>query len=273
MKTYEYQILRYIPDQVSGEFLNVGIIVYGPGENRFFFEFINSKQRISSVFHGIESTHILRRLKSMQARLSEINDRKSNEPRLFNTYSVSYFSSLVLKKDDSALQFSEVKKGIDTSIESAFNDLKHRLLYKWVAQYESEYRSDEEVWRERYRKYFVEAGIADKMTSRSVKTRTDMIQFDQAYKNGVWNYFQPLNLNLKKSDSIKSKVYKWKGILSEIETAEEDLKLFFLTEMPESNNGISKFIHELLTNKTGNKIQSELITPDSVNEFLNRFKH
>lgn len=273
MKKYEYQILRYIPDQVSGEFLNVGIIVCGPDEKLLLFEFINSKQRISSVFHGIESTHVLRRLKSMHANLAEINNRKLNELHLIDTFSVSNISSRILKKDDSALQFSEVKNGIDVSIESAFNDLKHRLLYKWVAKNETDYRSDEDVWRERYRKYFVQAGLADKITPRSIKTKSDSIQFDQAYKNGVWNYLQPINLNLKKHDSIKNKVYKWKGILSEIETAEEELKLFFLSEMPESDNGISSFVQEQLNNKSGVKIQSELITPESVNDLIERFKH
>lgn len=269
---YEYQILRYIPDQVSGEFLNVGIIVYGPKENQFYSEFVNSRQRISSVFYGIESTHIVRRLRTLQEKIEMLQKQHAVELQLQTAMDVTFYSKQILKKDDSALQFSEVKKGIDISVEVAFDDLKHRLLYKWVSYKDSDYRSDDDVWRERYKDYFVKAGIADKMVTRSIKTNSDLIEFDQAYKNGVWNYFQPINLNLKKNDSIKNKVYKWKGMLSEISTAEEELKLIFLSEMPEKDNGISDFIREQLNTQTGKNIQSELVTPGQIGELLERYR-
>lgn len=111
------------------------------------------------------------------------------------------------------------------------------------------------------------------MVSRSVKTNSDTLQFSQAYKNGVWNYFQPLNLNLKKTDSIKNKVYKWKGIISELETADEDFKLIFLSEIPEKENGVSEFIREQLDSKKEDNILSELVTPESVDKLLKGFQH
>lgn len=32
MKTYQYQILQYRPDPVSGEFVNVGLVLFQPEE-------------------------------------------------------------------------------------------------------------------------------------------------------------------------------------------------------------------------------------------------
>jgi len=257
MKTYEYQILRYIPDQVSGEFLNVGFLMIGPKER---------------TLYGIESTHIIRKLKILQEKLEDLEKNDSGKLQFNDVPSVTFYSSQILKKDDSSLQFTDVKKGMDISVESAFRDLKERLLYKWVVDYDYDYRSDEDVWRDRYKKHFEQAGIAKKMTSRSVKTKTDSIEFEQAYKNGIWNYFQPLNLNLKKTDSIKSKVYKWKGIIAEMQTADEDMKLIFLSEIPEKENGISEFIREQLNSKKEDDTFSELITPESVDELLEKFE-
>ena len=273
MKSYEYQILRYIPDQVSGEFLNIGILMFGPKERTFSYEFINSRQRISATFHGIESTHIMRKLRILQEKLEELEKHDSGKLRFFDVSSVTFYSSQILKKDDSSLQFSEVKRGMDISVESAFRDLKNRLLYKWVVESDYDYRSDEDVWRDRYKKYFEQAGLTKKMISRSVKTKTDTIKFEQAYKNGVWNYFQPLNLNLKKIDSIKNKVYKWKGIISEMQTADEEMKLIFLSEMPEKENGISEFIREQLGSKTEGDSLTELVTTENVDTLLGKLQN
>jgi hypothetical protein len=272
MKPYEYQILCYIPDQVSGEFLNVGILMVGPTERKLHFDFINSKQRISAVFHGIESTHIMRKLRILQQKLEELKHHDSGKLHFNEVSSVTFYSSQILTKDDSSLQFTDVKKGMDISVESAFRDLKNRLLYKWVVDNDYDYRSDEDVWRERYKQHFEQAGITKKMISRAVKTKSDTFEFEQAYKNGVWNYFQPLNLNLKKTDSIKNKVYKWKGIIAEMQTAKEEMKLIFLTEMPEKENGLSDFIKKQLNSKKEDDTFSELITPESVDELLGTFK-
>lgn len=272
MKPYEYQILRYIPDQVSGEFLNVGILMVGPEEKPLYYEFIHSRRRISAAFHGIESAHVMKKLKILQENLENLEKQNSGKFQFRDVSSVTFYSSKILKKDDSSLQFSDVKKGIDINVESAFRDLKNRLLYKWVKDNHYDYRSDDDVWRDRYKKHFEKAGLTKKMTSRSVTTKTDTIQFDQAYKNGIWNYFQPLNLNLKKTDSIKNKVYKWKGIISEMQTANQDMKLIFLSEMPEKENGISEFIREQLNSKKEDENFSELITPESVNELLFEFE-
>lgn len=272
MKPYEYQILRYIPDQVSGEFLNVGILMVGPKERSLYYEFIHTRQRISAAFHGIESAHIMRKLKTLQEKLEDLEEYQSGKFQFDDAMSVTLYSSQILNKDDSSLQFSEVKKGMDVSVDAAFRDLKNRLLYKWVLDNDNHYRSDEDVWRDRYKKHFEQAGLTQKMTSRSVNTKTDTIEFEQAYKNGVWNYFQPLNLNLRKTDSIKNKVYKWKGIIAEMQTSNEGMKLIFLSEMPENTNGISEFIIKQLNSSKENETFSELITPEGVDELLKKLQ-
>lgn len=116
MKTYEYQILRYIPDQVSGEFLNVGILMFGPKERTFCYEFINLRQRLSAAFYGIESTHIMRKLKILQEELEDIEKQQSGNLQLGDVSSVTFYSTQILKRDDSALQFTEVKKGMDINL-------------------------------------------------------------------------------------------------------------------------------------------------------------
>jgi hypothetical protein len=272
MKSYEYQILRYIPDQVSGEFLNIGLVMYCKPDKILDYEFIDSRQRLTSTFQGIETTHIMQRVKSIKSLLDKLKSEKEDAIPLQEKTSVKQYTNYVLNKDDSALQFSDIKKGIDISVESAFSDLKDRLIFKWIKD-TKHYRSDEDVWRNRYKKYFEKAGISDKLVSRTVKTKSDKIQFDQSYKNGKWNYFQPLNLDLKKKDSIKNKVYKWKGIISEMQTADEEMQIIFLPEMPKKKNGISTFIKEQLDSTKEDKVFSKLTTPESIGSLLRELKY
>lgn len=272
MKPYEYQILRYIPDHVAGEFLNVGLVLFSPSKEEVYYEFINSRKRLTSTFHGIDASHIMKKIKILRGELEELEEKQEPELQLINIPSVDHYTKSVLKEDDSALQFSEVKKGMDISSESAFRDLKNRLLYNWVSDSDTDYRSDKDVWRERYRKHFQQAGLIDKLVSRHVQTKADTIKFDQAYKNGVWNYFQPINLNLKKRESIKNKVYRWKGIISEMQTADEEMKLYFLSEMPERENGISKFIRDQLNLEGENDVESELVTPGDTDRLLRKLQ-
>lgn len=267
MKPYEYQILRYIPDQVSGEFLNVGIVLYGKREHLVYFEFLTQRQRISEVFKGIDSSHIIKSLRRMNEKLVDLTrELNMGFPGLkFNK--LTDYTTYILKKDDSALQFSEVKMGIDLSSEAAFEDLKQRLLYKWITERES-YKTDEDVWREKYKVYFEQRGLFTQLEEKIIKTNTDELHFNQAYKNGVWNLFQPLNLNLKKDDSIRGKVYKWKGILSELATADEEIKLVFLSEQPTEQLELREFIRYQLDNFHHKKVSTKLLEPGETEVFL-----
>jgi len=63
MKKYQFQIVRYIHDRISGEFVNVGIIVYMP-ESRFLkSRFINKFSRISQLFVDVNGHSLLGALK------------------------------------------------------------------------------------------------------------------------------------------------------------------------------------------------------------------
>src|SRR5690625_1460817 len=149
MKPYEYQILRYIPDQVSGEFLNVGILMVGPKERTLYYGFIHSRQRISATFHGIESTHIMRKLKILQEKLEDLEKHDSGKLQLHDILSVTFFSSQILKKDDSSLQLRDAREGMDISVEASITELKERRRHEWVVKDERTLRTDEDVWPDR----------------------------------------------------------------------------------------------------------------------------
>jgi hypothetical protein len=50
MKTYQYQIIRYLHDRVTGDFINVGVIVYAPDYQYLNCKIIAKYGRITSFF-------------------------------------------------------------------------------------------------------------------------------------------------------------------------------------------------------------------------------
>ncbi|MBK8521464.1 MAG: DUF3037 domain-containing protein [Chitinophagaceae bacterium] len=70
---YQFQIVRYIHDRITGEFVNVGIIVYMP-ESRFLkSRFINKFSRISQFFIDVNGHSLLGALKQFDKEINIVS--------------------------------------------------------------------------------------------------------------------------------------------------------------------------------------------------------
>jgi len=266
MKKYQYQIVRYIHDRITGEFVNVGVVIYMP-ETRFLkSRFINKFSRLSHFFVDLNGHSLLNALKQFDKEINVVSKRLSAID-LFESYSsIEEITNSILTKDDSALECCSLNSGIDISGQAALDDLFDRLINKYNHDTEKDTHDDKYVWRKVYKKHFDENGITNKLKEHIVQTNHDVIQFDKAWKNGVWNCYETLSFDLKRTDSIKNKVYKWSGILSELENSNESLHLYFLTVSPSKNKTIKKFIEDTL-NRQSERIQVSIVTEKQAESF------
>ena len=271
MKTFQYQIVRYIHDQVTGEFVNIGVIVYQP-ELRFLkARFINRFSRITQFFNNVNGSHLISTLRFFNQKLN-IESKKLGE--LFSDHlSLLEITSSILPKDDSALVCSELMYGIDLKPDSFLNDNYERMVNKYLDDSNTEQRDDSWVWRKVYKEHFDRAGLSGKLTSHTINTGADNIVFDKAWKNGVWNIYQALSFDLKRADAIKSKVYKWSGILNEIEKTQEGFNLYFLTSGQKKHKNLSNFIQNTLLDERYNGLNVRLIDEKEASDFVQKVKH
>lgn len=248
MIKYSYQIIKYTHDLVTGEFVNVGVVLFEPNNNFIEAKVLNKFSRISNFFGEVNGHFLLSRLKHFQKEIVEISKNKS----LFSVdHSIDSITSRLIPKDDSSLQLSEMKFGLDLSPINALNDLYKRLVEKYIDGNSQEARTDNYAWNKVYKQYFDQHGITAKLRDHTVQTNNDKIKFDKSWKNGVWNCYQTLSLDLKKEDNIRGKIYKWSGIVRELETASEKMNLFFLTTKPKSESKkLNSFIKETLSLNT-----------------------
>jgi len=270
MIKYQYQIIRYIHDRVTGEFVNVGLIMFEPTSKYLQCQVITKYNRISHFFADINGSFLIATLKQFQHQVSEISKSLDEFAANHDFKDLSSVSDFILHKDDSALVTTEVKYGVDIQADAAFEDLYHRIVEQYID--DVELHTDQQAWQTIYKHYFDSAGITSKLHKHTIKTKKDTFDFDKAWKNGVWNCYEAVTFDLKRTDAIKNKVYKWSGILKELETSEESIKLYLLTTSPKTNQNLETFITSTLTDHQTDKIHVSVITEAEAAQFAERVK-
>ncbi|MGH1517921.1 DUF3037 domain-containing protein [Chryseobacterium sp. JK1] len=272
MKKYQYQVVRYRHDLVTGEFVNVGIVLYSPEERILDSKFITRYSRITHFYDDVNGNYLVKVLKHFK---NQIDLLKNNFNSLFSPEykSITEITEPILLKDDLSIFCSDIYNVIDLSFESALNDLYERFVDKYVNESDKDVRDDKFVWKNIYKKYFDEYNITDKLTSHTVLTKNDKIEFDKTWKNGIWNCFESVSFDLKKPESIKNKIYRWNGILNELETAQEKINLYFLTALPnEKEKTLTDFIKDTFSREKYQSINVSLITESEAKELASTFK-
>jgi len=265
MKKYQYQLVRYIHDRVTSEFVNVGIIVFQPESNFLKAKFISKYGRISQFFSEINGHFLMSTLRQFEKEINRIS--KTSTELFFDFKFISEISNSILPKDDSALECSEIFFGIDIDPQSSLDDLYERLVNKYNIEVENDTLDDKHVWKNVYKEYFDKYHITKTLKSHSIETAHDKMFFDKAWKNGVWHCYQTISFDLKRTETIKSKVYRWSGIIKELENTNEKLHLYFLTLSPSRHKSIKQFIEETLENTNSQNIKVSVINEKQADNF------
>jgi Protein of unknown function (DUF3037) len=127
---YQYQILRYRHDAVSGEFVNIGIVFFDT-DNRFLLARITEKQeRVARFFGSVSRAFLLSTTKHIENEFIQIAKRLATDKGLAYT-AITEITSAVLPINDNGLFFSEVHKGWHFDHQNAFNETYHRLIGKY----------------------------------------------------------------------------------------------------------------------------------------------
>ncbi|QTE36103.1 DUF3037 domain-containing protein [Mucilaginibacter gossypii] len=276
MKKIEYQILRYVHDRTTGEFVNVGIVVFEPQSRFLEARVLNKFSRISNFFEEFNGHFLINTLKHFQKEIKTVNldllfFSSSESIRLKEDPKLSDITKSILLRDNNSLQLSEVKCCLDIRPEKALQDLFVRLIEKYNSDASKEAHTDSYAWNKIYKTHFDKLGITARLKDHTVKTHNDQIKFDKAWKNGVWNCYQSLSFDLKREDAIKTKVYKWSGIIKELGSSNEKMNLFFLTTSPRDSDHLASFIKDTLS-QSDTVVKVTIVTENEAEQFARRVK-
>lgn len=143
MKPYQYQVVRYTHDRVTGEFVNVGVVLYVP-EDRFLKTLVTNRYaRVSNFFppaSGLALVQSLRQFRREVERVARQHDELFAMPPSLET-----ITNGILPPDESALSLTPMAWGIDVDPKLALDDLYHRLVEKYITVDATTAQTEEEA--------------------------------------------------------------------------------------------------------------------------------
>ncbi|HAC16254.1 MAG TPA: DUF3037 domain-containing protein [Bacteroidetes bacterium] len=261
MKKYQYQIIRYVHDHFTGEYVNVGVVVYSK-DDRFLASLSTSRyQRITHFFPEAKGRWIMSVLANFNQQIRRIS-LELNE--LFSpSNSLEEITNSILIRDNAAIQLTETRLAVDVDLEAALNDLYNSQVVKYMPKNANNNTLlDEDVWRIKYKAYFEKYGIDKRLKTHDFKVPRDVISFQKSWKNNIWHCYEPLSFVLQEKDSIKDKVYKWAGRLQGLQQSNESLHLTLMTSISPKHKDLMAFVQEYLIMNT-NILTVDIVTEDN----------
>lgn len=226
---FEYATIQYVHDTVTAEFLNVGLVLYAPGDNVFLARVLSRYGRIAEAFPDLDGDFYRRYAERLQSRLDAVG-RQVSDPQMPLDALPSDLEGLlstVFRGHDDSVRLGQPLSGVADDLAAAFQRLYDRLVTAHLATEERESRTDPEVWRV-FRKPFEDLQVAGLLHPHRVDAGVEEFAFPAAWKNGAWNVMQAISLDLMQPASIRKKAREWLGAAHILETTGHVARLYLL---------------------------------------------
>lgn len=211
---YSYTLLRYVHDVLTGEFVNVGVVLLVPSRGLVRYKMRGTIGRLKGVFPDIDRKAFLSSMTAVRRGLQLVAKSEKEAGLLKSDGDAAVIARRALPPDDSSLQWSPAGAGLAADPEETLNHLFERYVSRYDTHYRSR-RSDEDVWRP-VRQRLEERNLAQHLQEKSISGSVDDIVFKHAWKNGQWHVYEPLSFDLADADGIKTKAREWLGHLSAV---------------------------------------------------------
>ena len=245
--TYSTITLRYLHDVVTGEFANIGIVLYSPDQRFLEARFTPSYERLNAIFLKIDHLHYRALMRYMANRFDEIAADIRDGLHVPPVTALTEIVRQVLPPDDSSLQWSEQGGGFTEDPTATLDELFKRMVERYVAGAEQVSRTDEEIAKP----FKARLGrTAEKLVEKKIETKDYQYDFRFAWKNEIWHLYEPVSFDLVDPGSIREKANKWlgRGVALHDAREKEKFKIHFLLGEPrqeETKRALENAIHLL----------------------------
>jgi transcription initiation factor IIE alpha subunit len=268
---YSYVILRYVHDIMTGERLNVGVVVYSAKAQYLGALCRPTYLRLSHAFPGMRGDSFRSVSRYIQDELQRIGEGLQRGLQASEIQrDITALVTSVLPKDESAFQWSEPAIGVSGDLPRTLDDLYERLVTKYDERGPLKNKSDEDVWRG-YKKDLEQRRVLKYLKPKRIVTADDEIDFQHAWKNGAWHCLEPVSFDLARADSIREKAHKLIGELSSVQSStQEKFKVYFLIGKPQSSSVMEAYEKALRIIDKAPGIK-EIVTEENSEQFIEQF--
>jgi DUF3037 family protein len=130
--SYSTITLRYVHDVVTGEFANIGVVLYSAEQRYLEARFTTSYERLNAIFLKIDHLHFRALMRYMANRFEEIAADIRDDLEVPPVTALKELVRQVLPPDDSSLQWSEPGGGFTEDAAKTTDDLFKRLVQRYV---------------------------------------------------------------------------------------------------------------------------------------------
>ena len=233
--TYSYTVLRYVHDTVTGEFVNVGVALYAPEVGYLSAMCRTTYRRVSTAFPGLNGEQFRAVMRHVQARFETLGESLSAESAAADQRSLQDFARSVLPVDDSSLQWSPIGVGLATDPSQKMEALFNRMVMRYDEPVPTRSRrTDEDVWRN-FKRDLEQRRLLKFFAPKTISVPGDEVQFDHAWKNGVWHCVEPVSFDMAAAEGIKDKAHKLLGQITSVNGAAETFRLYLLVARPDDD--------------------------------------
>ena len=236
LEPYSFSFLRYVHEPLSGEFANVGVLLWAPQSRFLGFRASQKYRRLSHFFQGFHQHdyrsligRIERRFESLAA---ELSDPQADLLLAKEPESARDLAFKVIPFDDAALQWSLSGGGVTDSPEAELEMLFQEAVARHYDSVDEARRDDAVIYREIYSRAFESPVVKPHIAEHEVMAPHAAHLFSHAWKNGVWNVYQPLSFDLKRGENIRNKAYHWESLTRFLAQSPEKPKIHLLLGAP-----------------------------------------
>ena len=229
MNEYRFFALRYVHDAVTQEFANVGIVVYSEPARVLKTKLTTQFRRLSAMFGGIDGESFRSAIRYVQSRLDEAAEEIRTS--MFPGGDARAILARVLPEDASALQFHPIGGGLTEDLDETLQSLYSRYVARYTDRGQSQSRSDEDVWRA-FRDAFESRKLTSALEPKTITAPDYEYEFARAWRNGVWNVYEPVSFDLADSSTIMDKANGWLGKATTLRRSPEEHQIFLLVGGP-----------------------------------------
>ena len=269
MKTaYSYVTLRYVHDVVTGEFANIGVIIYAPDQRALKARFTTSYERLNAIFLKIDHAHFRAMVRYLGNRFDEIATELRDALMLVPVTGITEIVRKVLPPDDSSLQWSETSGGLTSNLDQTMQELYARLVERYERSSEQQSRSDEDIARP-FKAKLEKKNVGAKVGQKQIAAKDYHYDFQFAWKNSIWHLYEPVSFDLMDPGSLVEKANKWLGRGHALHDSNEKFKLYFLLGEPKQPEARKAFEHaqHLLQKIPGEK---KLVRESEIDQFTDK---
>jgi hypothetical protein len=269
---YSYVPIRYVHDVISGESLNLGVLVYAPEAGILELKTDTRLARLSHAFANFDD----------DVHRIALQDLKKEIFRLYQTRCGPQLSiegrpadaGLVMQSvwPDLGTQytFGETAFGIADDPKKAAERLYRRLVASQAPTTTmAETEQDRDLWKKVAARPLRERGISSRLTPRTVQTPIGPIKFAHTVQGKRLNIVQALSFDLSSSEGITKKAEQWLGRLHNLAGVVDVGHIAILIGRPKApaRMGVYRAASEMLR---GIKARQEIYDDTAVGEFVSK---